>query len=424
MAEVNKINKDTKVYTVTEITANIKALLKDNFHSVSVKGEISNYKMAASGHVYFSLKDEKAVIQCALFKYGLPKIKFKLEDGLKVIAIGDIGLYEPSGSYNLIIKELIPEGMGDLQLAFEQLKKKLEKEGLFKEEHKKVLPEYPQKIGVITSLQGAVVKDILNVINRRYPNINVQIFPAVVQGDNSAKTLVKGIKVFNKFFPVDVIILGRGGGSVEDLWPFNEEKVARAIFESEIPIISAVGHETDYTIADFTADMRAPTPSAAAELAVKNKEDIYRIIEHSQNKIKSFLDDLKNTSNMRFDNIFLRFNNISKDILKAKAVGLDRIFQGFMHTSEARMNDEKNRLATLFQSYKQACFNRYNLEKNRFETLAGKVALLNPFIILKRGYSVSYKMPEEIILKDEKQIKIDDKVKIKLFKGEFKARVE
>lgn len=423
MVDQNIINKNIEIFAVSEITAIIKNLLKESFPFVYIKGEISNFKIASSGHAYFSLKDEKAVINCALFRNVLQKIKFKLENGLEVIASGSIGVYEPSGSYNLIVEDIIPEGKGALQLAFEQLKEKLNKEGLFSPEHKKDIPDYPQKIGIITSLQGAALRDILKIINRRFPNVHIQIFPAVVQGKNSAKTIVKGIKVFNKFFPVDVIILGRGGGSIEDLWSFNEEIVARAIYNSRIPIISAVGHEIDYTIADFVADMRASTPSAAAELVVKNKEDIYRIIEYSQDKILDLLYDFMNTLIIKYDRSFEKFKNISKDILKAKVSQMELLYQRFIQMAGARISNEKNRFITLFQTYSQACLNRHNMEKTRFETLANKIALLNPFIILKRGYSISYKMPEGIILKDKKQVKVNDKIKIKLFKGEIQGKV-
>lgn len=401
MVEQKNIDDKTKIYTVSEITAQIKKLLKDSFPAIYVKGEISNYKIASSGHIYFSLKDEKAVINCALFKYARGKVKFQPEDGLKVVALGDIGLYEPSGSYNLIIKELIPEGKGALQLAFEQLKAKLEKEGLFKEVHKKSLPGYPESIGVITSLQGAVLRDILRVLNRRYPDINILIFPAVVQGEASAGTLVKGIKVFNKFFPVDLIILGRGGGSIEDLWSFNEEAVARAIYASKIPVISAVGHEVDWTISDLVADVRAPTPSAAAEIAVKNREEIYKKIDDHGSRIISLLEDRINRESMKYDNIYLKYSNISKDILKAKIDSLNTIFQEFIQTSGIRMMNEEN----------------------RFKTLANKLALLNPFIILERGYSITYKMPEGEILKDSSRVKSDDDIRVKLHKGEITAKV-
>ncbi len=417
------INKAEKVFTVSEITNNIKSLLKKNYSSVYIKGEISNLKVSSLKHVFFNLKDENSIINCVIFDNDLRKIKFKLEDGLKIIALGSVSVFEKRGSYNFIIKQVAPDGKGDLQLAFEQLKAKLDKEGLFSFEHKKTIPEYPQSIGIVTGLQAAALRDILNIINRRYPDINIVIYPAVVQGDTSAKTIVKAIKVFNSFFPVDVLIVGRGGGSVEDLWSFNEEIVARAIFESEIPVITGIGHEIDYTIADFVADKRAPTPSSAAELAVKNKSDIIKMVENFENKLIGFIDEMMNSKKISFDLNYEKFKNMSNNILKAKSNNLEFLFNNFITSSVKRIENEEHRLKELFQLLKDRSFNRITAEKNRFENLSNKCGLLNPFIILERGYSITYKKDENVIISDSKKTAQDDLLRIKLHKGEINCKV-
>ncbi|MBU1076840.1 MAG: exodeoxyribonuclease VII large subunit [Spirochaetes bacterium] len=417
-------NKKVTVYSVSQITAQIKNLLKINFTSIHIKGEISNFKhYPSSGHSYFDLKDEKAIINCVIWAGDFQKIKFKIENGLKVVAMGALSVYEPRGIYNFIIKEVIPEGKGELQLAFEQLKEKLQKEGLFAPEHKKALPEYPARIGIITGLQTAALRDILNVINRRCPGVHMLIYPAVVQGDTAAGTIVKGISVLNKFFPVDVIILARGGGSIEDLWPFNEEKVVRAIYHSDIPVITGVGHEIDYTISDFAADHRAPTPSAAAELVVKNVEDVKRSVEQADRKLRLFADEVINNSRHRFDLADEKYRNIQKDILKAKVDRFASLFPQFVQFFNSRISEEQHRLQNRFQSFQQAIRTRITAEGNRLEGLSHRCALLNPFLILERGYSVTYKMPEKIILKDAEIVRKDDELMIRLFKGVVECKV-
>lgn len=264
---------ERKVYTVAELSFAVKNLLESNFPDVWVAGEISNFRAAPSGHYYFTLKDNSAQLRAVCFRNQARYLKFKPQDGLSVIARGRLSVYESRGEYQLYVEYLEPAGLGALQFAFEQLKKKLAAEGLFDEARKKPLPVLPRAVGIVTSPSGAAVRDILRVIKRRFPNMNVFLYPATVQGSNAATEIVEGIEYFNRQPIVDVMIVGRGGGSLEDLWPFNEEIVARTIAASQIPIISAVGHETDFTIADFVADMRAPTPSAAAELVVQRKED-------------------------------------------------------------------------------------------------------------------------------------------------------
>jgi exodeoxyribonuclease VII large subunit len=262
-----------QVWKVSELTSQIRNVLEGNFLDVWVEGEVSNLRTAQSGHLYFTLKDARAQLRCVCFRDQLRGVKFRPEDGLCVTARGSISVYEVRGEYQLYVSQIEPVGLGALQLAFEQLKRRLEAEGLFSAETKKLLPVLPRRIGVVTSPTGAAVQDILRVLKRRFPNVQLQIFPVKVQGDTAAKEIVTALCYFNRVATADVLILARGGGSLEDLWAFNEEIVARAIFESVIPIITGVGHETDFTIADFVADLRAPTPSAAAEIVVKTRQE-------------------------------------------------------------------------------------------------------------------------------------------------------
>ncbi len=266
---------EKKTLSVSELTSRIRELLENNFFDVYVTGEISNLSKPISGHIYFTLKDENSSIRCVLFKFQQRLIDFDYKNGDKVIVRGRITVYEKRGEYQIIVDYVEPDGIGALYLKFERLKKKLKEEGLFDEKYKKKIPEFPKKIAIITSPTGAAIRDILNILKRRFLNLQIIIAPVKVQGEEAKTDIVKAIQFVNLYIKdIDVIILARGGGSLEDLQPFNEEIVARAIFQSKIPIISAVGHETDFTIADFTADLRAPTPSAAAELVVKNKEDL------------------------------------------------------------------------------------------------------------------------------------------------------
>ncbi len=265
---------DRKILTVSRLTALIKGVLEENFEHVWVEGEISNLAMPVSGHLYFTLKDAAAQLRCVMFRASSRALRFKPKDGMGVVVRGRVSLFEPRGEYQLIVEYLEPQGIGALQLAFSQLKERLAKEGLFAEAHKKPIPRLPQRIGVVTSATGAAIHDILNVLNRRFANVEVLIYPVKVQGEGAAREIAQAVKDFNRYGNIDVMIVGRGGGSIEDLWAFNEEVVARAIYHSRIPVISAVGHEVDFTIADFVADLRAPTPSAAAELVVKSKAEL------------------------------------------------------------------------------------------------------------------------------------------------------
>ena len=303
---------ERKLYTVAELSLAVKDLLETGFPDVWVTGEVSNFRSAASGHYYFTLKDASAQLRAVCFRNQARYLKFKPQDGLSVIARGRLSVYEARGEYQLYVEYLEPEGVGALQLAFEQLKKKLAAEGLFDQARKKPLPVLPCAIGVVTSSGGAAIRDILRVINRRFPNMNVFLYPATVQGSSAAAEIAEGIEFFNRNPVVDVMIVGRGGGSLEDLWPFNEEIVARAIAASGIPVISAVGHETDFTISDFVADHRAPTPSAAAEVAVHRKED--------------FLAEITNRARQMGQNIRLRISEARASLTELR---MHRAFHQF-----------------------------------------------------------------------------------------------
>jgi len=293
-----------KILTVSELTLNIKGHLEEGFRELWVEGEISNFRSPASGHYYFTLKDDKSQIRAVVFRFMGRSLKFEPKDGLSVICRGRITVYEPRGEYQLILDYMEPKGIGALQLAFEQLKEKLAKEGLFDPAHKKLLPLLPQKIGIVTSPTGAAIRDLLTVIGRRFSNVEILINPVKVQGEGAHQEIAKSIYELNGIPGIDVIIITRGGGSLEDLWSFNEEIVARAIYRSSIPVISAVGHEIDFTIADFVADLRAPTPSAAGELVVRDKAELINLLETLFNRMKNIILHLLETERHRF--LFLK----------------------------------------------------------------------------------------------------------------------
>jgi len=399
---VNIIPDNKLILTVSELTRNIKSILTRNFYNIWIRGEISNYRLATSGHIYFSLKDVNAVLKAVLFKGYQNGIKFNLEDGLKVIVHGNLDLFEKRGEYQIIVDFMEPEGKGALQLAFEQLKQKLKDDGLFEDTHKRPIPPFPETIGVITSATGAALRDILNVTKRRYSNIHIVIYPSLVQGEEAAKSIVEAIRKANGRKETDVIILGRGGGSIEDLWPFNEEIVARAIYESEIPIISAVGHEIDFTISDFVADLRAPTPSAAAELVVQNKEELikwfqdkYKRMVHTIDRILDFKKD--KLSHYSFDKLLWYFESI----LNQKSLTLDDVTKNLSTSMDLLINK---------------C-------NGKFETLAGALNALSPLKTISRGFAIIEKVPENSPIFSIKQVKINNNIKTRLKDGYFISNV-
>lgn len=362
----------TQVPSVSDLTRRIRGQLESTFGDVWVKGEISNFKKPNSGHAYFSLKDSSAQIRVVLFRGHLSKFKFQLQDGLEILLHGKVAVYEPRGEYQIIADAVEPVGVGALQLAFEQLKMKLAKEGLFDPQHKKALPRLPQTIGVITSPTGAAVKDILKVLLRRFPNRHVLIIPASVQGEKAAPEIVKALSLAeewnadSKRKPIDVLILGRGGGSLEDLWPFNEEIVARAIYDCSIPVISAVGHEVDITISDYVADLRAPTPSAAAELVVPVKEEWIRSIhilsQRAFNNLRRTLEQMR-----------LHLGHLSNRLVDPRQK-LKLLKEQFRQKEEA-----------LFKTFKM----RIQFSRKKWETLCQVLHTLSPLQVLGRGFSLT-----------------------------------
>jgi exodeoxyribonuclease VII large subunit len=436
----------SQVYSVSGLTRDIRAIMEAAFDSVWVEGEISNFRTAASGHSYFVLKDDKAQIRCVLFKGYRAGIKFQPEDGDQVLMFGRITVYDARGEYQIITESLEPRGLGALQKAFEQLKAKLEKEGLFDDEAKKPLPAFPWKIGVVTSPTGAAVRDILNVIRRRNSKVSVLLRPAKVQGEGSAKDIAQGIRDLNTMKDVDVIIIGRGGGSLEDLWAFNEEEVARAIFASRIPIVSAVGHEIDFTIADFVADLRAPTPSVAAELTVPVLNEILKdirsltgeLIEALCQQVEAYRKFLKRLMDRRF------FHQ-PKEIFSPHVQRLDDLYARLVRGLEQRLGSHQQRLQDKIHRLFQASPGKYiqhmkenrvmlekrmlhiiqaqlRFNKERFEGILKNMNAINPLAILERGYSICSK--NEKSLKNTEGIDPGDKVQVRLSRGGLDCTVK
>ena len=401
---MNNMNgEERRVWTVTELTRSIKSILEKSFPEVWVEGEVSNLRIPSSGHMYFTLKDEGAELHAVMFRGLNQYLKFKMEDGLMVVALGTISVYQRRGEYQLVAEKLEPRGLGALQLAFEQLKKKLQEEGLFDEAHKKPIPFLPTRIGVITSPTGAAIRDIINVVQRRFSNVEILLNPVRVQGEGAAGEIALAIDELNEMGEVEVMIVGRGGGSLEDLWAFNEEVVARAIYGSRIPIISAVGHEIDYTIADFVADLRAPTPSAAAELVIVSKEELVNKIEVIQSRMKSGI-----------LNTLALFKNRLVAVKESYAF---RRPKETIQQYQQRVDDLAKNLATTMSHLLE-------LSRERVARVAGKLESLSPLGILSRGYSISLKLPERAIIKQADALKAGDEIETMVKEGSFLSRVE
>ncbi len=406
-----------KYLTVGAITRYLKAKfdVDENLQTVFLKGEISNFKAHTSGHFYFSLKDETSKINAIMFRSNANKVLFKPTDGMKVLVTGRISVYEAMGSYQIYVDEMLEDGVGNLYIAFEQLKKKLQAEGLFDKEHKKAIPKIPKRVGIITASTGAAIRDIMTTIKRRFPICETILFPTLVQGENAKEDIACNIEKAQNY-DLDVLIVGRGGGSIEDLWPFNEEIVARAIYNSKIPVISAVGHEVDFTIADFVADLRAPTPTAAAELAVPNMSDLNKHINQLSirlneaiykkvNYLKLYLDSVKNSFVIKNPGIMFENKKQSLDLMNSK---LNDLMLG-------KVDKFKNELEKIKKSY--VLTNPELLYKDKIveiKNIIDKLNLLNPLNILSRGYSITYlndkalKSIEEVNKKDLLQIKLSD----------------
>ncbi len=400
---VNNTSNEQKIYSVSELTRGISLLLEDSFKSVWVEGEVSNFILHTSGHCYLSLKDSDSVIACVIFKHSAAKLKFRIENGMNVICAGRIGVYGKRGQYQLYIDKAEPKGIGALQIAFTQLKEKLYKEGLFDASSKKPIPRFPKTVGIVTSPTGAVIRDIINIINRRFENMHIVIFPAKVQGKGASDEIIDGIESFNRLKNVDVIILARGGGSLEDLWAFNEEPVARAIYNSVIPIVSAVGHEIDYTISDFVSDLRAPTPSAAAELVVCKKNDIVSEIDSYRSRLKQALGNRVGIMERHLEGIMKRY-----------------AFKQPLFLIEQYQQSLDEGIKSLSQA-----LNFFVVKKTQtVETAQARLKALSPVAILERGYSITMTMPDSKIMKDSAKAETGAQIKTRLAKGELISRIE
>ncbi len=382
-----------RILSVSEVNRYIKEIISCDIvlGNIIVKGEISNFTYHSSGHMYFSLKDETGVIKCVMFKQSASQVKFLPENGMKVIIKGNVSVYERDGVYQLYAADMQPDGIGSLHIAFEQLKAKLLAEGLFDADRKKKLPFLPKTIAVVTSPTGAVFSDIKNVLFRRFPNIELMLFPTAVQGELAANQIVHAIEKLNELNCADVIIVARGGGSLEDLWPFNEEIVARSIYNSVIPIISAVGHETDFTICDFAADLRAPTPSAAAEVVVWEKVILY-------DRISSIKKQLRN----------LLLNDLNQKREKYNGIMSSYVFKQPLD----RLNQERIGIDSLDRYLKIGLQKNLERMKSRLGLTAGKLDTLSPLTILSRGYSVTVKKTGHNVVKSYKDVLKDDEIEI------------
>lgn len=393
-----------RIISVSQLNYYVKSLLDNDAHlsSVFVTGEISNLTdHYRSGHIYFSLKDNNCVIKAVMFAGNARNLKFKPQEGMKIIARGRVSLYEPSGNYQFYVEDMQPDGIGELTIAFEQLKKKLSEKGIFDQSHKKPIPKFPQTIGVITSPTGAAIQDIKNILHRRFPSADIVLCPVLVQGESASAQLVNAVNIFNEYDCADVIIIGRGGGSIEDLWAFNSEELAYAIYASNIPVISAVGHETDFTMCDFVSDLRAPTPSAAAELAVPDREELIAYYNSQKQYLTSILDNKISKANRMLSEYKLVLNENSPEKQISK---YNENISLFRNRLESLMNEKLN---TAFEK----------IHKN-----GGKLEALNPVSVLQRGYSVAEK--DGKIVSSVNDVKTDDLLNITLKDGKIITKVQ
>jgi len=434
------------IYTVSKLTTALKAVLEENFPFAWVTGEISNFNVPLSGHYYFTLKDDHAQISAVMFRGQNRNLKFMPADGMNVTGLGRISLYAPRGTYQIIFEYLEPKGIGQIQIAFEQLKMRLAAEGLFDEKHKQKLPYLPRKIGIITSPSGAVVHDIIRVAQRRFPNIHIQIIPVKVQGDGADKEITSALELLNRCKDVDLAILARGGGSLEDLIAFNSETVARSIFASEIPVISAVGHETDFTIADFVADLRAPTPSAAAELAIPLKHELMQrcqklkndIIASGYNRIKAFRDVVDRLDSrlvdprkhlqenrLKVDDLSFRLIRIAKNVVARKheltSWWADRLRIKNPRSQVLKIKDKVDILTYNMMYYIKISLNK---KRSKLEAQGAKLFALSPAAILARGYSITRTLPGKIIVRSSESVEIGQDLDILLARGSLVCRIE
>ena len=443
---IDEIEPVRKVYTVSELNAVIKSLLEQRFPFVWIVGEVSNFRIPLSGHYYFTLKDEASQINAVMFRGQHRQLKFEPEDGMRVTGLGRLSVYEPRGTYQILLEYLEPSGVGGLQIAYEKLKARLAEEGLFDQQYKKPIPFLPHKIALITSPSGAVVHDMLNIIDRRFPNMQIEVFPVKVQGTGAEDEITEALEMLNDRSGVDVAILARGGGSLEDLQAFNSEHVARAIFAARIPIIAAIGHETDYTIADFVADLRAPTPSAAAELAVPVKFELLQ-------QVNNIFADLKYRIGHVVEHFRKTLLDVSKQLIDPRrqiqdrrmrvddfALRLSRCVLTLLNRKNEQLGWWADRLLSLnliprihnFNKITEQCY--YNLLKSfdiinnsksaQLGELTARLETLNPVAILERGYSITRTIPDLKVVYDPESVSINQNLQVLLAKGTLTCRVK
>ena len=447
-SRAGKFARARSVYTVTELNTHIRDLLETTFIEVWVEGEVSNFRAWNTGHLYFTLKDSSSQLKAVMFRSDARHLKFKPEDGLHLVARGRLSVYEPKGEYQLVCAYLEPKGLGALQLAFEQLKKRLQAEGLFDAARKRPLPVLPRKIGIVTSLDGAAIRDIIKILRRRYPNAHVVIRPTRVQGEGAAEDVARGLRMIGRVRGVDVVIVGRGGGSIEDLWAFNEEPVARAIAASPVPVISAVGHETDVTIADFVADLRASTPSAAAELVVSRKDDFCADIDRLADRLRGVMQAKVGRLRGRVHDFLRRpavsgwparlamrgrhVSELSHDLHRAgRGVTAPRLrrYQTLRlrleaHDMRRTLAQIRNRLVGGRGLLQSAMTKRYHLADARFKAGAARLDSLSPLAVLARGYAVCWNGDRTAIVRDAGNVSSGDRVRVTLHRGELDCEVK
>lgn len=439
-----------KIYSVTELNSTAQDLLESSLSHVWVEGEISNYRgVSSSGHCYFTIKDAGAQLDVAAFRGVMQSLRFKLADGLKILLLGKVTLYPARGRYQIVASAIEPAGIGALQLAFEELKKKLGAEGLFEASRKKPIPPFPQKIGVVTSPTGAAIRDILSVIQRRFASVEILIYPARVQGDGSKEEIAAGVRYLNQKYPnLDVLLVGRGGGSIEDLWAFNEEIVVRAIAESAIPVISCVGHEVDFTIADFVADLRAPTPSAAAELVVKNKAELLQTLGSLRSSLKNSLESKlsllkeklrtfqtssafakpRNLIESRMQTLDFLSDNLEKSLDQffiSKERRLEILKEKILFLSpRKKLEEESKLLAPFLERLVQSQKIQWERKVQKLHRSVEKLEALSPLAVLSRGYAIAWSIPAQKIIKSYADAPPGTELELKLGKGRVRALVK
>lgn len=434
------------ILTVSRLTSLLRGVLEENFQQVWVQGEVSNFSSPSSGHFYFSLKDSGAQLRCVMFKGAARNLKFRPGDGMALIARGRISVYDQRGDYQLICEYLEPAGVGALQAAFQQLKERLAREGLFDQGHKRPLPFFPRRLGVITSATGAAIHDILNVLRRRFASLEILLYPVRVQGEGAGLEIARAVEEMNRLELADVLIVGRGGGSLEDLWAFNEEVLARALYRSTIPVISAVGHETDWTIADFVADLRAPTPSAAAEMVGASADELRGRVEGLEHRLGLAMESRISTLESRISSLrrlladpsatlghlAQRVDDLTERLelglhngvmrLKERFDRLDRLLM--QHSPLARVEQLRQRLLLLASQGERSLLLRLEGDKQEFGAAAARLEVLSPLATLSRGYSITSRQEDGRVISDASQLKVGELLDVRLRHGAAHCRVE